>query len=179
MTASTRAVSSGVALVAASAAFSAFWLGGILFDLPDSVWALTLGLHGLTFVLITVGFVLMGRGLELAGWRRVAWWLGAALTVAGSVTGWVPFAGGMLVIGGFEIAARRQLAGAALITGAAALAAVYFRGVHYGDEHSRAASSVEEAVFIAVVILVAIGLSAIGAEQLRRGRRMAGQSAQP
>jgi hypothetical protein len=179
MTASTRAAGSGAALIAASAAFAAFWLADIPFDAPDSVWALTLGLHGLTFVLITVGLVLMAGGLELAGWRRIVWWLGAALTAAGSVTGWLPFAGGLLVIGGFEIAARRPLAGAALITGAAALAAVYFRGVHYGDEHSRAASSAEEAAAIAGVILVAIGLSAIGAGQLRRGRRMAGQSEQP
>jgi hypothetical protein len=68
-----------------------------------------------------------------------------------------------MVIAGFEIAARRSLAGAALLAGASALTEVYLRGVHYGDDNSRAATGAEEALAIGGVVLVATGLSAIGA----------------
>ncbi len=160
-----RALAAGSFLLGA-ALFLLTWLGSVSESLSWP-WVVQLSMHGLTFVLLAVGFFLAGRQTEAADRLTIVWWVGAALTVLGSTVGWLVFTTGLVVVGIVEVLRGRRFIPAALVLGATALTVVYLRGAHMGDESSRRLVGLERPLIIVGLAMVAIGLSALGGQQLR------------
>jgi hypothetical protein len=158
-------MAAGGSLIAAALAFGWFWMSS-LFALSGP-WMLGLALHGLTFVLLGIGFSLTGRRLGLGGWRRPAWWLAAGLVALGSVTGWPLIIAGLLLLGATEITADRLLAGATFALGGILLGTIYLGGTSLGDESRPEPDAAERALAAAGIASTCAGLALIGGAQLR------------
>lgn len=132
-------------------------------------------MHGVILLTFAVGLWWMGKSMKLTSRRRIVWWIGAGLTILGTIIGWMVFLVGIAILGAFELGRRNRRAGLGLVAGAVPLAVVYLRGVRYGDENSRPATNFEELLAVVGVIFVAIGVAIIGVNQLRIDRALFGR----
>jgi hypothetical protein len=123
---------------------------------------ISLGVHGLSIVLISFGLINTQRARVHSPFERNLGWTGVALTVAGLVTLAPLFATGFAVVGLSFVASRKRLQGMALTLGSVAFFAAYVFGTHIGDEKASQPGSGLTVVFALALALIVTGLVAIG-----------------
>jgi hypothetical protein len=144
---------SGTSLVIGSLAFGLFW-GRELVDVQPP-WPVSLGVHGLSVLLIAFGLIQVQRQLEASQRLRQIAWIAVVAVIVGQVALLPLFAIGLAVFAIIlMLSSRRWLSGAAMTAGSLVFMAAYVFGTHIGDQTYPSPGQGLSVVFAAALALI-------------------------
>lgn len=164
MTAFASDTATRISLIIGSVAFGLFW-GSTLVDL-QAPWMISLGMHGLSIILISFGLINRQRTADGSQFHRRLGWTAVAVTIAGLLTVVPLFATGFALVGLSLLTWRRWLPGAVLTLGGLVFFAAYVFGTRIGDEAASKPDAGLSVIFAVALVLIVGGLSAIGVRPL-------------
>jgi len=169
-----RASLASSALLLGAVMLLLFWINSVR-DSDDSIismpWPAQVAFHGVMNLLLAAGLVWFAMHLNLSGWQRVTWQVGAGMASVGIWVNYPLMAAGLILVGVAEIAsARNRGAGVALISGSLCWFAVWLRGARFDSEDSLPLDSLERLLSTAGLVLIVLGILALGINGLRAGR---------
>jgi hypothetical protein len=157
----------GWSLIVGAIAFAAFW-GSTLLGREDPL-AVSLGIHALSILLISVGLINVQEASDAASPLNWLGWVGVTATVLGLMMLLPLLAVGLVLVGLVSWLARRWVgSGVALIVGATALLAGYLpRDGRIGTEGAPAPRLEIRLVLATALVLISVGLVLTGYRRLR------------
>jgi hypothetical protein len=153
----------GMSLIAGAVAFGLFW-GRELVEV-EPPWMLSLAVHGLSILLISLGLINMQRKTEASPAQRTVGWIAVTMTILGLLTILPLFLIGLACLGILWVVSRNWVRGSAVTIGALVFLAAYLFGSRIGDEGARELSDALSAVFASALVLIVGGLVATGLQQ--------------
>ena len=171
---SRRLAVEGYALLVGAVMLLMFWINSVR-DSDASVismpWQAQVAFHGAMNLLLVIGLVRLATDLNLTGWQRVTWQVGAGMAAVGIWINYPMMAAGLVLIGVAEIASRRhRAAGVAFIAGSLSWFAVWLRGARFDSEDSLPLDSLERLLSTTGLVLIVFGIAALGFSKLRTRR---------
>jgi hypothetical protein len=166
-----RASVAGSALLLGAVMLFMFWINSVR-DSDDSIismpWPAQVAFHGVMNLLLAAGLVWFSMHLNLAGWQRVTWQVGAGMAAVGVWINYPLMTAGLVLIGVAEIASGRYRTGGwALISGSLCWFAVWLRGARFDSEDSLPLDSLERLLSTAGLVLLVVGIVTMGINGLR------------
>lgn len=166
----------GWALILGASAFGLFW-GLAPTPINDAIdWVPSLAVHAVSIFGLAFGLVCLTLSVERPAWARNAARVGAGFSLVGLLTVFPMLAVGLALIGVALIAAGApRLPSTLILVGGAAMAivlivlAIQHDGRLFGDEGAPDFGPVGDLTFQSSVLLVSVGLVALGVRLLRSG----------
>jgi hypothetical protein len=154
---------SGVSLIVGALAFGLFW-GRELVEIQPP-WMVSLAVHGLSILLISVG--LIGMQLETAAppTLRTVGWVANTITIVGLLTVLPLFLIGLACLGVLWVVSRAWVRGSVLMIGALVFLAAYLFGSRIGDEGAREIGPTLSVAFSSALLLIVGGIVSTGLQQ--------------
>lgn len=164
----------GYALLLGAVMLLMFWInsvrdsGASIISMP---WQAQVAFHGVMNLLLVIGLVRFAIHLDITGWQRVTWQVGAGMVSVGVWINLALMAAGLVLIGIAEIASgRHRAAGVALIGGSLCWFTVWLRGARFDSEDSLPLDSLERILSTTGLALIVLGIVILGFSGLRASR---------